>query len=196
MSLFVAIEGLDGSGQSTQTRLLRKWFLSMGEKCLATKEPTSGLIGGLIRAQLTGEWKSNPEALQLLFAADRAVHLDKDVLPALDSGIHVITDRYLFSSIAYGMVNLDEKWLKQINSQFRIPDITIYLKVSPEECFGRLKRGRSRLELFEREDYLKRVHENFMMLSREYKNFFIVDGEKSINEVHENIINLVKKLME
>ena len=196
MSLFIAIEGLDGSGQSTQTRLLKKWFISIGKSCIATKEPTNGLIGGLIRAQLMGEWRSNPEALQLLFAADRAVHLEKEILPALDKGTNVITDRYLFSSIAYGMVDLDKEWLKQINSRFRLPDITIYLNVSPEECLNRLKGSRTRLELFEREDYLKKVHKNYMVVSKDYKNFFVIDGEKPIKEVHENIITLIKKLME
>lgn len=196
MGLFIAIEGLDGSGQSTQTKLLKKWFLSLGKPCIATKEPTGGLIGGLIRAQLMGEWRSNPEALQLLFAADRAVHLEKEILPALEKDANVVTDRYLFSSIAYGMVSLDKKWLKQINSKFTLPDITIYLDVSPEECLNRLKGSRARLELFEKEDYLKKVHRNYMTLSKEYKNFFVIDGEKSIKEVHENIVSLIKSLME
>lgn len=196
MSLFIAIEGLDGSGQSTQTKLLRKWFTSNNIPCIATKEPTHGLIGGLIRAQLNGEWRSNPEALQLLFAADRAVHLEKEILPALKEGRNVVTDRYIFSSIAYGMMDLDKEWLKLINSRFPLPDLTIYLNVSPGECLKRLKGSRTRLELFEKEEYLKKVHKNYMELSKEYKNFFVIDGEKSIKEVHENIITLVKKFME
>ena len=189
---FIALEGLDGSGQSTQRVLLKKWFDSNGKKCLSTKEPTDSLVGGLIRAQLTGEWRSSAEALQLLFAADRALHLEKDIVPALEQGLHVVTDRYFFSSIAYGMVGVDKEWLKAINSRFRLPDVTIYLDVRPSECLRRLTGDRVRLELFEKEEYLKQVRENYLELSTEYSNFYVLDGERPAETIHEDIIALIK----
>ena len=189
---FIALEGLDGSGQSTQRVLLKNWFRKNAKKCLTTKEPTDSLVGGLIRAQLTGEWSSSPEALQLLFAADRALHLEKDILPALENGVHVVTDRYLFSSVAYGMVNVDKAWLKSINSTFRLPDVTVYLDVRPSECLRRLTGDRVRLELFEKEEYLKKVRENYLEFSRDYRNFYVLNGEQPAETIQEEIIKLVR----
>src|SRR3989338_8854070 len=103
---FIVLEGLDGSGQSTQAANLVDFLNAAAEKlrpgCAGahlTKEPTNNLIGGLIRAQLTSEWKTKAECLQLLFAADRAHHLEKTVAPLLEKGIWVVSDRYFFSTI-------------------------------------------------------------------------------------------------
>lgn len=100
---FIVFDGLDGSGQSTQAGKLVD-FLNLPEQKLkfghtgvqVTKEPTSSLIGGLIRSQLTHEWKSSQECLQLLFSADRAHHLEKEIIPLLERGVTVICDRYFF----------------------------------------------------------------------------------------------------
>ena len=192
---FIALEGLDGSGQSTQRVLLKKWFEERGEPCLSTKEPTDNLIGGLIRAQLTNEWKSSNLCLQLLFAADRAHHLEKEIVPSLERGIHVITDRYLFSSIAYGSVEVSEEWLKKVNSKFPLPDKTFYLDVSPKICLERLTGDRLRLELFEKEEYLEKVRENYLKLAKEYHNFHVINGEKSPEVIHKEITKIVEKLL-
>lgn len=190
-ALFVAIEGLDGSGQSTQRKLLKNWFEKQGQECIMTKEPTSRLVGGLIRAQLTGAWSSSPRALQLLFSADREIHLNEEVVPALEKGVHVITDRYFFSSIAYGMLDLEKDWLQEVNSKFLMPDVTVYLDVSPSECLRRITGDRMQLELFEKEELLTEVRENYLELSKEYE-FSVVNGEKPVEEVHEEIIKLIK----
>ena len=83
-------EGLDGSGLTTQAALLRNYFLSKGKEAVLTKEPTDGLIGGIIKAALRDEWKTNPLALQMLFAADRAHHLTTEIEPALKKNKVVI----------------------------------------------------------------------------------------------------------
>src|SRR3989338_8048368 len=92
---FLVIEGPDGSGSSTQVALIKKYLEQKGEKVLDTKEPTNNLIGGLIRGVLTGEWKLGSYGLQLLFCADRAHHLEREIMPALEKGWNFITDRYL-----------------------------------------------------------------------------------------------------
>ncbi|MCD4739989.1 dTMP kinase [archaeon] len=194
-AVFIALEGLDGSGQSTQCKFLKDWFFNQAKKCLVTKEPTGNLVGGLIRAQLTGMWQSSAEALQLLFAADRALHLEKEISPALKNGIHVVSDRYLFSSIAYGMLDADKHWLQNINSTFLLPDAIIYLDVKPEECLRRLEGDRVGLELFEKKDLLTKVRANYLELSREYKGFHVVDGMRSPAVVHEEILNIIKNCL-
>jgi dTMP kinase len=194
-AVFVAIEGLDGSGQSTQCELLRQWFENQGKQVHVTKEPTDNLIGGLIRAQLTSEWKSSPECLQLLFAADRAHHLEKEIEPALEKGVNVVTDRYFFSSVAYGGVNTDLEWLKRINSLFRVPDAVFYLNVPASECLQRMKGKRFKLELFEKEEYLEKVRKNYLKISKDFKNFHVIDGTQSREKVHAKITSIIQELV-
>ena len=110
---FIAIEGLDGSGTTAQVQRLSQYFHSEKIHSLFTQEPTNNVIGGVARGCLTGDLKINSAVgLQLLFAADRANHLEKEIIPALQAGTNVITKRYFLSSIAYGSVQInDQDWL-------------------------------------------------------------------------------------
>ena len=150
---FIVLEGLDGAGSTTQSVLLEQHLRKTGRKPVLTKEPTVGLIGGLIKAALAGEWKITNGALQLLFAADRAHHIDTLVKPSIEAGRTVISDRYMFSSLAYGAISgTDVEWLIKINSRFPQPDITIFLDVSPQTSVRRITAGRFSAELFEKEE--------------------------------------------
>ncbi|MDD5652374.1 MAG: dTMP kinase, partial [Candidatus Moranbacteria bacterium] len=131
---FIVFEGLDGSGQSTQISFLEKYLRDKGEKFHTTSEPSGSLIGGLIRSVLAKQWTLSNTGIQLLYAADRAHHLESEVRPALEKGNHVISSRYYFSTFAFGSLENDVEWLEKINEKFPAPDITIYIKVSPEEC--------------------------------------------------------------
>lgn len=112
---FIAFEGLDGAGSTTQAGKLTVYLKERLKKVHLTKEPTNNLIGGLIRGQLTKEWRTGPECLQLLFTADRAHHLEKEVIPLLKQEITVITDRYFFSSVAFGSLGIDDRdWLRKM----------------------------------------------------------------------------------
>ena len=188
---FIAFEGLDGSGQSTQAGLLQKW-LNQTSRAHLTKEPTNNIIGGLIRGQLTSDWKTKPECLQLLFAADRAHHLEKEVTPLLEKGTTVITDRYAFSTMAYGAIEIEDKnWLAELNKPFILPDLTFFIKVSPKVCLGRIQQNRFHLELFEKEQSLTKVWQNYQELAEKFENIHIIDGERSPEEVFEDIKDLV-----
>jgi len=197
---FIVFEGLDGSGSTTQAGKLREW-LNKTEKELVlgkptahlTKEPTNNIIGGLIRGQLTGDWKTRPECLQLLFAADRSHHLEKEVIPLLKDGATVISDRYFFSTIAYGATEINDKeWLAEINKPFLLPDLTFLIRVSPRVCLQRIKGDRFSVELFEKEEALARVWENYEELAKKFDNVYIVDGEKPIEEIFEELKSLVR----
>ena len=138
---FVAIEGLSGSGATTQAYRLQEHFKNQKISVHITREPTNDVVGGIAKGCVTKDWKiSSPQALQLLFAADRANHLIREIIPNLEKGNHVITDRYFLSSIAYGSIDINDKdWLYQINDQFIIPDLTILLKVPAKICLKRVK---------------------------------------------------------
>lgn len=185
---FIVFDSLDGSGNSTEAALLAQYLNKIGKKAFITKEPSSGLIGGLIKSQLNHVWKSSQLCLQLLFAADRAYHLEKEVIPLLKKGISVVSDRYFFSTIAYGNVEINDwEWLKKLNEKFLLPDLVFFLKVSPKTCIKRIQKNRFGTTLFEEEKFLEKVWKNYQKLSKEYKNTYIINGEGSINDVFEKI---------
>lgn len=196
---FIVFEGLDGSGQSTQAAKLVEYLnrhqkkIELGRpEAHLTKEPTNNLIGGLIRGQLTNNWKTGQECLQLLFAADRAHHLEKEVIPILEKGGVVVSDRYFFSTIAYGSLEIpDWQWLKDINKHFLLPDISFFLKVSPTVCIERIKGNRFEMELFEKEEALARVWQGYERLSKEFEDVYLIDGEREIDEIFEEIKKIV-----
>ena len=193
---FIVIEGLDGSGSSTQVMRVANFLKERNIKIHITKEPTNSLIGGLIRGQLTGDWKSSPECLQLLFAADRAHHLEKEIIPPLKKGINIISDRYFFSTIAFGFTEIkDKKWLIEINDRFLLPDLTILVKVSPKVCIERIKESRFQIELFEKEKKLQETWDNYKKLAKEFDNVEIINGEREVGEISYEIINLIEKLI-
>lgn len=179
---FLVIEGLDGSGQTTQVKLLADKLRSVGYHVVATKEPTDNLIGGLIRGALTKEWALSSLALQLLYAADRGHHLQRVIIPALEKEQIVISDRYIYSSLAYGSLELKINWLKQINSQFLRPAAAFYLRVRPEVALGRIRQSRSKTELFEHRQTLEHVAGVYEQLCHD-GSLQLIDGERLVEEI-------------
>lgn len=188
----IVLEGLDGSGKSTQAELLLSYLKKKKRKAHITSEPTRYLIGGLIKSFVTHDWESTPECLQLLFAADRAHHLDKEIIPLLKKRAIVIADRYFLSSLAFGALEVkDGDWLYKINEKFILPDLTIILKVKPRRCIQRMAKERFSLSLFEKEKKLKKIWKNYQNLSKRFRNVYIVDGEDSPKEVSSRIAALL-----
>ena len=190
---FIVVEGLDGSGQSTQATKLVDFLNNNQHKAHLTKEPTASLIGGLIRSQLNHDWKSSQDCLQLLFCADRAHHIEKEIIPLLQKGVNVVCDRYFFSTVAYGSLDIKGKnWLLELNKNFLLPDLTILLKVPAKVCLERIHQNRYDIALFEKEELLTMVAENFDNLAEEFENIAVVDGDKPAEEVFEEIKKIVK----
>jgi dTMP kinase len=193
---FIVFEGPDGAGLSTQAELLDKYLRKKGHKVVLTKEPTIGLIGGLIKAALKNEWKTSPLAMQLLFTADRAHHIDMEILPAIEKGKIVISDRYFFSTFAYGEAgNLDVKWLRELNSKFPMPDLIIFIDVPVDVSIERIKASRFEMELFEEKEKLEKIRSAYLKLAKEYNSdkTIVIDGRKSIEEIHQEIVKIVEQ---
>ena len=193
--LFVAFEGIDGAGLTTHARLTEKFLESRGFRVVLTKEPTDGLIGGLIRACLRGEWRTDPMTLQLLFAADRCHHVNTVILPALRAGRAVVTDRYVFSSLAYGSLDLDYEWLKVVNSKFPLPDVTFVLDIDPSVAMERIRGDRFAVELFEEVEKLERVRSAYLRIAREFSNVYIVKTDDEVGEVQREIEVLLEEVI-
>lgn len=200
----IVFDGLDGSGLSTQGEKLTRFLNRKGKDfelgfsgAKLTKEPTpGGLIGGLINARLDGVWKSSNTCLQLLFTADRAYHLEKKVVPLLRKGVWVVCDRYLFSTVAFGQLNgLEEEWLLTLQEHFLVPDLTFFLEVSPEECIRRIRENRFGTTLFEERKVFEKVWDNYEALAEDFEGKVrIVDGERPIEEVAEEIKKITKNV--
>jgi dTMP kinase len=191
---FIVMEGIDGAGKSTQAYLIFDYLKKKRKKVHLTSEPTEYIIGGLIKSCLSHDWKTSPECLQLLFSADRAYHLEKEILPLLKKGVIVISDRYFFSTIAYGALEIrDFDWLLNLNRNFLLPDLIFFLKISPKEALKRIKKERFSLSLFEEEKELEKIWKNYEKLTKIFKNIFVIDGEKSIEKVFNNIKKILNK---
>lgn len=151
--MLVAVEGLDGSGKSTLARNLKGMLDREGVDAILTSEPTNGPIGRAIKAYLGGEGERDIVLEALMFAADRIWHLHHLVMPALEEGRLVVTDRYKYSSLAYqGGGEISRGWVEEINRFAPEADLALFLDVDPEICMRRLEetgRKASRMESLE-----------------------------------------------
>lgn len=192
---FVCVEGLDGSGKSTQIRLLAGWLRRMGREVVVTEEPTGGPIGRILKLALRGTLKLPVAAEALLFAADRLQHVEQVIAPAVGSGKIVVSDRYTASSLAYQSARgLPLRWVMKINEMAPEPDLTILIDVPAEVSAQRINRSR-RLDEFERNLELQRkVRQAYLDIVKVCK-MKVIDGNRPIEKVQEDIRRWVKKLL-
>ncbi|MFH1129736.1 MAG: dTMP kinase [Pseudomonadota bacterium] len=158
---FIALEGIDGSGTSTQANLLVDYLSKKGPKAHLTCEPSSGSIGQLLRKVLRGELKMDPATVALLFAADRVDHVRSEIQPKLEKRIHVVTDRYVYSSLTYQSIDQNLDWVSQINSLAPEPDLTIYLRLDPRIAAERMSSRSQEQEIYETIEQQSQVAENY-----------------------------------
>ena len=193
--MFIVFEGLDGAGLSTQAARLAAFLTRRGEEVLLTKEPTASPIGQLIKSALNRHFAFSPFALQLLFAADRAEHLAKEIEPAMQARKIVISDRYILSSLAFGSVDLERATLQQLNARFRQPDLTIILDTPPRVCLARIRENRDTIELFEEEARLEKVRAQYLALNEHFANTVIIAGDRAIEAVSQEIQAVVEQTL-
>jgi dTMP kinase len=201
---FIVIEGIDGAGTTTQAAKLAQWMRGKGMNVHLTMEPSKGDTGVLIRNILTGKTglpdrHLGAHALALLFAADRLDHLAREIDPKIREGVHVVSDRYLLSSLAYQSLECETEWVENLNREARPPELTLLLDLDPEISMKRVGSRYLWPELFEemeiqkkiRKLYLKQVHELYSEQS-----IIVIDGAPGIEEVHKAIRKEVSLFLE
>ncbi len=189
---FIALEGIDGSGKSTQIKYLSERLKEQGILHYTTMEPTDAPIGSLIHQIMTGRIKTDNKVIAALFAADRLDHLLNDVngiLYKIEEGVTVITDRYYFSSYAYHSVDMPMEWVIQANEQsahILKPTVTVFVDVDPDIALERIAKNRFQKELFEKKSRLIQVREKYMEAFdrlKDTENVVLVDGNQPPEEV-------------
>ena len=195
---FIVLEGMDGAGTTTQMKAIGEAFDQAGTECHATFEPTTSPLGALVRTILGKEYVTTPLALAMLFAADREDHLHNPlngIVRSLDKGKVVISDRYLFSSLAYQSVELGFEVVNNLN-QFPLPRFIIYLDTPIEACLERIDARGTQKELFERREYLQHVWDNYDLIFSDLPeeiSFLRGPGEKRRGEITSIILNHLKE---
>jgi dTMP kinase len=183
--MYICLEGIDGSGKTTQIKLLGEWLESYGLETLKINEPTNQPIGFLIRKMLKDPKASSPDfqrTLGLLFAADRMILMEK-ISEAEQNGRIVISDRSFFSSLAY---QDDFKWVEMINQHVRIPDMVILLDLDVEKAISRCDGN----DHFENAKFLENVRKNYLALADKY-HFFVINGNNGVRKIHEDLKKII-----
>lgn len=193
---FIVLEGIDGSGKSSQIGPLVKRLQNLGLPCRETREPTGGPVGSLIRQIFTGRVTADNRVIAALYAADRIDHLVNEVdglCAAIGQGITVVSDRYYFSSYAYHSVDMDMDWVIQANSVsagLLRPTLTVFLDVPVETALERIRQNRVVEEIFDQEDRLRKTRELYFRAFERLKDVeqvAVVDGTGTQEQVAERI---------
>jgi dTMP kinase len=200
--LFLAFEGGEGAGKTTQARLVAIWLREQGFEVVTTHEPGATKVGMRLRALLldTAHAGMSPHAEALMYAADRAEHVASVIEPALARGAVVITDRYVDSSLAYqgtgrGLRTAEIAKLNSWATGGRMPDLTILLDMPPEAGLGRRTRSADRLEA-EPPEFHRRVRAGFLALARaEPSRYLVLDASKSAEEVTQEIKDRIREIL-
>ncbi|MBN1208728.1 MAG: dTMP kinase [Myxococcaceae bacterium] len=202
---FIVLEGLDGAGTTTQAERLAAALRSEGHAVLTTREPSDGPIGTLIRQALTGRLVlpggAGPlaqETLALLYAADRTDHLKAQVLPALEAGQIVISDRYVLSSLAYQGASLSMAWVEAANAYAVPPDLTLFVQVSATVAAQRRAARGGAKELFEEDTLQRRIARQYeeAIRRREAQEHIVrIDGAQSVEAVTDAALTEIRAML-
>jgi dTMP kinase len=194
----IVIEGLDGAGTTTQTRLLERWLVTYCHlDAMTTREPSNGPIGAMIRAILAKRLSSDPLTLAGLFATDRLDHIFRPggIYDQLKTGKWILMDRYYLSSFAYQASTMNEEqiqWLRAIHAPCPRPDLTVFIDVPVDICLERISQNRyAEFELFEKKAALEEIRTQYFVAMEYFQSqgeiFVIIDGTQPIETVQHEL---------
>jgi dTMP kinase len=194
---FIVLEGLDGAGTTTQLRLLAERLAREGTPHCATFEPTDGQIGKMLRLILARDVRAHPRTVALLYAADRSEHVHDPVTgieACAKKGQLVISDRYLFSSLAYQSIECGLDFVVGLNSGFPLPERLLFLDTPVEVCQERLAE-RGRKELYDGAAFQTRVRDAYLRAIERYAGtgmqVSLIDGDRPAGLIHGDMWKII-----
>jgi dTMP kinase len=201
---FAVFEGIDGSGTTTQLRLLSERFAARPPEgplppFHATFEPTDGPVGRLVRAVLRGDLPLKPATVARLFSADRNEHLygDGGIADLCEQGVLVVSDRYTLSSIVYQGITCGEDLPRKLNGDFPLPELLLFFDIDPETAQKRLETRKGR-DIYEYLDFQIKARERYRALLPEYAKAGVrveyIDAAAEAGEVAEAVWRTVEKM--
>lgn len=202
--LFIVFEGIDGSGKTTQARMLAEHLEGLGRRTYLTAEPTKFPSGVALREALGGKVKKSECEMAVMFVEDRIQHninAESGINALVGDGVDVICDRYYYSSLAYQGQATDYEWVKNMNlscPEIRRPDVCIYIDLLPEQSLERISKGRESLEIYENADTLTRVRNKFLSVIEDLSktdNIRIIDGYRTPEEVSAEIAAIIGEMI-
>lgn len=204
---YIAVEGIDGSGKTTQVEKIVEYYKTRDKTVILTREPRKiGIIGEIVQKVLNRKLKMSALALQYLFATDRVLNQEEVVIPALRRGDVVVSDRCFWSAIIYGILDRTQGKYDYKNAEilliahsllsmyhrFIVPDCTFYLKTSLNTAFSRIRKKDDVKEIYENKEKLKKAIEGYNWLSEKFvKEIITIDGEGSVKEVTKRILTKI-----
>ncbi|EFW37530.1 dTMP kinase [Treponema phagedenis] len=201
---FIVFEGIDGTGTTSQLRLLRERFASIGkaEKVVFTQEPTDTEIGKLIRKALSKELSLEQKTIAQLFAADRTEHIygNAGIIEHTANGKAVFSDRYFFSSLAYQGLSVGKSLAKKLNEDFPLPELLFFFDIPVQTSMSRIDKRGLQKEIYEKKDFQTAVRQEYLRIIEEYEKsapemqIIRIDAEKDIQEIHQKIWSFVENL--
>lgn len=198
--MLIVLEGIDGAGTTTQTRRLVEALEARGVAAHATREPSDGPVGRLLREVLAGRHApTDATTMALLFAADRADHLQREVVPAIAEGKVVVSDRWYHSSLAYQGTEEERSWIAELNRRARRPDLTIFVEVNPAVAAQRRADAHRTDELFDAAEVQRRVAAGYRAVMAELsrrERIVAIDGEQPVDAVAEECLRLALGVVE
>ena len=194
------MEGIDGSGTTTQLERAVAFVASLGRRAVATREPSGGPIGRLLREALLGDLhvpggaSLDGRTMALLFAADRIDHLQREIEPQLAAGTTVVSDRYLMSSLAYQAEEVDRAWVASLARGIPVPDLTLLLDLPIEVAARRREAAGRPVERYDADSYLAKVAANYRELARDDPSVLTLDAARSKDDVTTGMCRAIASL--
>jgi len=199
--LFIVLEGIDGSGTTTQLDRLTRHLEARGRRVHPTREPSAGPVGRLLREILLGGHRRadgtplDGLAMALLFAADRRDHLTREIDPALSAGADVISDRYLLSSLAYQAQEAERDWVAGLARDLRVPDLTLLLDVPIAVAAARRRAAGRPDERYDADEVQSRVAARYRELCATDPRAVILDASGPVDQVTALVTAAVDRLL-